>query len=525
MYQVQKLRRPIFAPSVAVALLLATALMSTSSAQAPSASNRDHTIKVRLLAFNDFHGALEPPTGSGGVVNGIPAGGVEYLATHIKRLRAAAEANGEVVLTVGGGDLVGASPLLSAGFHDEPTIEALSNLGLDDSAAGVFDFAHGVDELLRLQHGGCHPVDGCQDGDDFAGAGFRYLAANVVDKNSRVPVLAPFEIRKIGNVKVGIVGIVPKYTPTLVNLAGVQNVEFLDEVETANFYAALLRETAGVRALVLLINEGGQQNPPPTPQDPNSCANFAGRITGIVSQLRPEYGIVVSGRTHRFYTCALPNSSGANSIVTGAGSFGTLITSIGFTLDTRTKGFTTIEAANVIVTNGVQLPDGTWERDASGNFVRNPALVDADTKAIVDKYRVAIAPIANRVIGSITADITRTMNAAQESALGDVIADAQLAYTASAAGAEIALMNPGGIRGDLIFAFSPGGEPAGLITYVEAFDVQPFNLLIVTQTMTGAQIKAVLEQQFVGFGGQIVQRILQVSAGFQYSVRYDPRSW
>src|SRR5262249_13692458 len=220
-------------------------------------------------------------------------------------------------------------PLLSGGFHDEPTIEALSNLGLDDSAAGVFEFAHGVDELLRLQHGGCHPVDGCQDGDGFDGASFQYLAANVVDKNSHVPVLPPFEIRRFGNVKVGIVGIVPRTATAFVNPAGIQNVELLDEVETANFYAAQLRKSAGVRALVLLINEGGQQTPPPSPQDPSGCANFVGPIADIVSRLRPEYGIVVSGRTHRFYTCALPNSSGANSVVTSAGAFGTLITSIG----------------------------------------------------------------------------------------------------------------------------------------------------------------------------------------------------
>jgi 5'-nucleotidase len=521
--QVQMFPRPILARRVAVLLLLATAYLATSSAQTPSASatssnsTGSHTITGRLLAFNDFHGALDPPTGSGGLVNGTPAGGVEYLATHLGQLRAAAEANGEQVLTLGAGDMVGRSPLLSAGFHDEPTIEALSNLGLDASAAGVFEFDHGVDELLRLQQGGCHPVDGCQDGDDFAGASFRYLAANVVDRNSRLPVLPPFEIRKFKNVKVGIVGIVPKDTPALVNPDGIEDVDFLDEVETANFYAALLRQTAGVKALVLLIHEGGFQNAP-FPQDPSGCANFAGPIAGIVSQLRPEYGIVVSGRTHRFYTCALPNSSGANSIVTSAGAMGTLITSIGFTLDTRTKAFATIEAENVIVTNGVLLPDGSWERDASGNFVRDPALVDAATKAIVDEYRTAIAPIANRVVGSITADISQISNAAGESALGDVIADAQLAYTI-AAGAQIALMNPGGIRASLVFSSSTGGEAPGQVTYGEVFLVQPFNLLIVTQTLTGAQLKMVLEQQFPGYMGQIVQRILQVSAGFSYS--YD----
>src|SRR5262249_44469528 len=156
----------------------------------------------------------------------------------------------------------------------------------------------------------------------------------------------------------------------------------------------------------LLIHEGGAQNPPPATLDPSSCASFAGPIAGIVAGLRPEYGIVISGHTHRFYTCALPNSSGANSIVTSAGANGALITKISFTLDKKTRAFASVSAENVIVENGVRNPDGTWARDASGNFVRNPDLVDADTKVIVDKYRTAVAPIANRVVGSITANIT-----------------------------------------------------------------------------------------------------------------------
>ena len=172
----------------------------------------------------------------------------------------------------------------------------------------------------------------------------------------------------------------------------------------------------------------------------------------------------------------------------------------------------------MIVENGVKLPDGTYLRTSpTGPFVLNPALVDAETKALVDKYRVAVAPIANRIVGSISADITRTANAAQESALGDVIADAQLAYTQSA-GAQIAFMNPGGIRTDLTFANSPGGEAPGQVTYGEAFAVQPFNNLVTTQTFTGAQIKDVLEQQrFPVVSSSPL--ILQVSAGFTYS--YD----
>jgi 5'-nucleotidase len=526
--------RHAVAPAVAGAFLLAVPLVNApantqqvaqqqwtpmSPVNVSYSTDTSHGVaKGRLVAFNDFHGNLEPPIGSGGLVNGTPAGGIEYLATWAKRLRAEGKANGEDVLTVGAGDMIGASPLISAAFHDEPSIETLSRLGLQITSVGNHEFDEGITELKRMQNGGCHPVDGCQDGDGFAGAQFRYLAANVVDKKTRLPIFAPIDIRIVQGVPVAFVGMTLKDTPTIVNPAGVQTVDFLDEVQTANSYADLLR-FFGIKSMVLLIHQGGQQNPPPTPLDPSGCANFAGPVTDIVKGLRPEYGLVVSGHTHRFYSCALPNSSGANSVVTSAGSFGTLLTDVDFTLDKRTWKFASIAAHNVIVENGVKLPDGSWAKDAGGNFLRNPDLVDPDQKTIVDKYRVAIAPISNRVVGKITADIGRNASAAGETPLGDVIADAQLAYTKASTGAQIALMNPGGIRSDLSFAFSPGGEAPGDVTYGECFSVQPFNNLVVTQTITGAVLKDVLEQQFTGYLGQTSTKFLQVSAGFSYS--YD----
>ncbi|HSV67454.1 MAG TPA: bifunctional metallophosphatase/5'-nucleotidase [Mycobacteriales bacterium] len=474
------------------------------------------TRAVHLLSFNDLHGNIDPPTGSGGLVAGNPAGGVEYLATTVKTLRRQAAEQGADSLTVAAGDLIGASPLISAAFHDEPTIELMNALGLDMSSVGNHEFDEGVAELTRIQRGGCHPVDGCQDGDPYAGADFPYLAANVVDKRTHLPILPPFQVRTVNGVKVGFVGLTLKGTPTIVNPAGVTTVDFLDEVRTANFYADLLTRVFKVRSLVLLIHQGGSQGttPPPTV---DGCAGFAGDITPIVAGLRPEYGVVVSGHTHRFYSCALPNSSGQSSVVTSAGAFGVLVTDIAATLDRGTGRFATISAHNVIVENGIRNPDGTWQKDANGNFVRNPDTVDHAAKAIADKYRAKILPIANRVVGTITADITNTNNPAGESAMGDVIADAQLAYTATSAQAQIALMNPGGIRTSLTYASSPGGEAPGQVTYGECFAVQPFNNLVVTQTFTGAQLKNVLEQQFAGFGGQGTTRILQVSASLTYS--------
>lgn len=490
--------------------------VSVTFAQAASAE----TVTSRLLAFNDFHGNLDPPTGSSGVINGNPAGGIEYLAYWVRQLRAQAQAQTPYVYTIAAGDNIGASPLVSAAFHDEPAVEELNALGLTMSSVGNHEFDEGVTELRRMQLGGCHPTDGCQDGDGFDGASWPYLAANVTDKQTKLPILLPLDIKLVGGVPVGFVGMTLKETPTIVNPAGITTVDFRDEVEVANFYAAVLR-LFGVRAMVLVIHQGGsQQTTPPAVPDISGCANFAGAITPIVAGLRPEYGVVISGHTHLFYSCALPNSSGANSVVTSASSFGRMITDIEVTLDKRTRQFVSASAHNVIVENGIRDAAGTgWLRDAAGNFLRNPALVDPTAKQIADKYRTAVAPIANRIVGTISADIPQAARPSGESPLGDVIADAQLAYTQSA-GAQLALMNPGGIRTSLTFANSAGGEAPGEVTFGECFAVQPFNNLVVTQTLTGAQLKAVLEQQFPGFGGQTVQRILQPSAGLTYS--YSP---
>ena len=483
---------------VAVAALTAAGIAtSTTSSQAAKPDNKGNIAKARFFSFNDFHGALDPPTGSGGLVNGTPAGGAEYLATTLKSLRADAEAQGQKTLTVGAGDMVGATPLLSAAFHDEPTIETLNLLQMDVTSVGNHEFDEGVAELLRLQNGGCHPTDGCQDGDPFDGADFPYLAANTVYRDSGKTILPAYTTRTVQGVKVGFIGMTLEGTPGIVNPAGITDVRFLDEVETANKYADQLL-AQGVEALVLLIHEGGQQNPPPTPLDPSGCANFTGALPPIVAGLDPEFDLVVSGHTHRPYVCQLPNSAGTPILATSAGTAGVIVTDITATLSKSQDDFTSLSATNVIV-------------------VRN--VIDQETKTLLDKYRVAVAPIANRIVGSISADITRTTNAAQETALGDVIADAQLAYTKASAGAQIAFMNPGGIRADLIYGNSAGGEAPGQVTYGEAFTVQPFNNLVTTQTFTGAQIKTVLEQQRFP-GASATPLVLQVSEGFTYT--YSP---
>jgi 5'-nucleotidase len=463
---------------------------------------------LELLGFNDLHGNLDPPSGSGGLITGIPVGGAEYLSATVKRLRSQYLFTRDRVMTVAAGDNIGASPLVSAAFHDEPTIEIENALGLDLSSVGNHEFDEGVTELKRIQNGGCHPTDGCQDGDPYFGASWPFLAANVVDKVTRQPIFPAYSVNTIRGVKVGFIGETLQGTGGIVNPAGVSTVDFLDEATTANFYANKLRTEQGVQAFVLLIHQGGSQATPAATTDPNGCAGFTGDLTPIVSHLDPAFGVVISGHTHRYYTCSLPNSGG-NSLVTSAGTAGILVTDVHAELDRTTGRFLSAGAQNVLVENSV--------RNSNGTFTLDPSKADPVAKRIADKYRRAVASVANRVVGSITADITPAANASGESALGDVIGDAQLAYTTSA-GAQIALMNPGGIRNSLVFANSPGGEAPGQITYGESFAVQPFNNLVVTSTFTGQQLKDVLEQQFGNCFGQVAGgRILQVSASLTYT--------
>jgi 5'-nucleotidase len=399
---------------------------------------------------------------------------------------------------VAAGDLIGASPLISAAFHDEPTIEAMNALGLDISAVGNHEFDEGVDELLRMQNGGCHPVDGCQDGDGFAGAAFQFLAANVVYKDTGKPIFPAYKVRSLGGAKIGFIGLTLEGTPQIVSANGIQTVNFLDEADTINAATQALK-AKGVGTIVVLLHEGGGQSVGLNTTSINTCTGMSGAILDIVAHLDDEVDMVVSGHTHNAYNCLLPNAAARPIPVTSASSFGRLVTDIDMTINRSSDQPTQISVNNVVVTRDVA--------------------ADPTESALISKYDTAIAPIANRIVGSISSDITRTNNVAGESALGDVIGDAQLAYTQTA-GAQFAFMNPGGIRADLVYSQISGSEAPGEVTYGEAFTVQPFNNLVVTQDLTGAQIKTTLEQSFIGCSGRTQATvILQVSAGFNYT--YD----
>ena len=485
---------------------------------------------VHVIAYNDFHGNLEPATLN---IYGHFAGGAAFLAKAVKDKQAT---YGRSAVTVMAGDGIGAAPLASQLFKNEPAIIAMNLMHTQYASVGNHEFDQGRAELLRIQNGGC-PAAGCtaapytieDDGslnttDEYPGATFQYLSANVVDSatgKTLFPASAIQELKASNgeDVRVGIIGDVLKDTPTIVTPSGVAGLDFQSEIDAANKAAAALKKR-GVRTIVLVIHQGGSQTFAPAPVTaPDGCqGNLTGSpIETIAAGLDPSIGVVVSGHTHQEYRCTL-TLGGTTRLITSASSFGRVLTDITLTVDTRKGRLVTSTASNSIVDNALN-PTRDPVTGKANVRIPDPSKEDPTVKAVVAQYVAAAAPLANKVVGKVTGDLTRNdPNATGETTLGDVIADSQLAATAPAAfgGAQIAFMNPGGIRSDIIANFQAGTEAPGEVTYGEAFTVQPFGNSLVTKTMTGAQIRLLLEQQFVGCGGQSTKRILQISAGFAY---------
>ncbi|MYR45053.1 bifunctional metallophosphatase/5'-nucleotidase [Streptomyces sp. SID5910] len=458
---------------------------------------------VQLLSFNDLHGNLEPPAGSSGRVTEvqpdgttktIDAGGAEYLATHLRQARKGHPYS----ITAAGGDMVGASPLLSGLFHDEPTIEALNKLDLDVTSVGNHEFDEGARELARLQNGGCHPTDGCYTDKKFKGADFPYLAANVLDEKTKKPILKPYWVWKQKGVKVGFIGVTLEGTPNIVSAEGVKGLQFKDEVDTINKYAKELRRQ-GVKSIVALIHEGGFPASASYNYDcdsPGAGDGISGPIVDIAKNVTPDVDALVTGHTHNAYVCTIPDPAGKPRMVTSAASFGRLYTDTTLTYDRATGDIarTAVKSANHVVTRDVpKAPDIT---------------------RLIDRWNTLAAPIGNRPVGYISGDIGST---GTESPLGDLIADAQLAYGKTLdPDTDLALMNPGGIRAPLTYA-AKAGEGDGVVTYAEGFTVQPFANTVNLRTYTGAQLIQALKEQVTG-GNEAAPKILQVSSGLTYTL-------
>ncbi len=476
-----------------IVFIIFLAFISASCSQAPTIGSPSKepalspTIDVKIIAFNDFHGnlrtpSLRVPVPDASQSTGIrfePAGGIEQFSALVQSLKA----KNKNVVVVSAGDMVGATPLLSALFKDEPTIEAMNLVGVDLHAVGNHEFDYGTRHLKRLRSGGCaennEGAPDCRGGPPYAGARFAFLAANVIESATGQPLFPSVAVKAFDGVDIAFIGITTRNTPFIVRPGGTAGLVFKDEVETINALVPGLKGQ-GIEAIVVVMHEGGEQS-----GSINECVDFKGRGREIAEQLDPAVQLIVTAHTHRYYVCEI-----GNLLITEAGSYGTLVTEIDLVLDRSTRKIVAKKARNVVVD-----PNGAK---------------DAALTALVDRYAALSAPLENRVVGRLTREASALVGPSGESTLGNLIADAHLFGTAAPdkGAAVIAFNNPGSLRAPII----PDAD--GGVKYGELFKAQPFQNDLIIMTFTGKQLKYLLEQQFTG-GDR--PRLLGVSKGFSYS--------
>lgn len=540
-----------------VRLICASLALAFSSfagcAVAQTATKAPFTVKI--IGFNDYHGTLETP-GTFGVNTLVPTasrpavGGAEFMAAYVARMKATNPLN----VVVGAGDFIGASPLISALFFDEPSVETLNKIGVEFNAVGNHEFDKGKDELKRLQNGGCKTTNGVPEVNSckgfgsaaqgsFDGAKFKWLSANVVENATGKTLLPAYGIKTFNGVKVAFIGMTLKGTPGIVTPTGVAGLTFNDEADTVNALVPRLR-AQGVESIVVLIHQGGFQNVvtgstnQPVTSDINGCTGDLKNVDGtdsdiraIVKRLDNAVDLVISGHTHSAYNCSattvdvrgttlanavtttrptgMPNKAGRLVPVTSSSAFGRVLTEVDVTIDPTTRDITAVSPRNVLVA----------QNDAA---INSAIASDPTVKNVVAAYKSAVSPLANAVVGTITAGMTNSANTAGEMEAGDLIADAQLSATqpVSLGGAQIAFMNAGGVRspGFVVPTTTPATTYPYNLTYADAFTVQPFGNSLVTMTLTAQQIKDVLEQQFANCNGQgTANRIMQIASSLKYS--------
>jgi len=474
----------VFRPAARVsALALGTALLLAGCANAP---NRPSSVplEINLVALNDFHGNLEPskftytPPGST-QPRTIQAGGIDVLKGALDAFRK----EDPDLLFVAAGDLVGASPAVSSMFADEPSIEAMSRMGLVASSLGNHEFDQGPRELLRQQHGGCdspRPAKACRLVPDFKGASFTYLATNVVDAQTGKTLVPGWRIVDVKGVKVGLIGAVLHDLASVTVASSIRGLDIRDEADAINAVLPAMR-AQGAQVFVVLIHEGGFAD---QPYDKADCDTLHGPIVAITKKLDPAIRLVISGHSHTGYLCRVDGK-----VVTQADAYGHLLSRIKLTLNPATRAVQDIEVRNVVMAPEAFRPDAGLSAYL------------ADVRA---KSRAELAKPVARVQGALS----RKENPAGESVLGGVIADAAVAATRDQ-GAQIGFMNPGGIRKDL-----EAGE-GGVVSFGQAQAVLPFGNTLVVMDLTGAQLRRVLEQQW-DRPASSDPAVLAVSGGLAY---------
>jgi len=526
----RRIRRMALGAAAAIGVTTALAAMPT-----PSQAGAPGPVTVQLLAFNDYHGHVEDNTAGSitGNFGDAAAGGAEFLSAKLTELRDATTADGS--LTVAAGDLIGGSPYFSGLFHDEPSVESLNVMDLDVSGVGNHEFDEGVTELIRMQDGGCHPVDGCyfeddpatmpDESDPYAGADFQWLAANVTE-DAPAGMGADFEdsipdysIEFVDGQKIAFIGMTLEGTDELVAAAGIEGFTFEDEVTTANALVPVIKAAEGpIEAFVVLLHEGANPVPFPIDADGNQIGDGCGTLTGpvvdIAENLDPEIDVIVTGHTHQPYTCSIDDPDDNPRSVSSSFSFGRVVTEIDFDLDVTGE----VDRASVTAVNHSVLQPEDRDNVQPGELAPDPAVT-----AVIDKWQPLADERGLEPVGTITETITRGgdptgSDRGVESDAGNLVADAQLESTQDLATAgDVAFMNPGGLRSDLVYEQS-GVEGDGVVTFGEAFTFQPFNNTMFVLPMTGEQIVDVLKEQCQPAGSSRPFLHLGVSEGFTYNL-------
>ena len=462
---------------------ICAALVLAGCASAPQAVA---TTEISIFSINDFHGHIQPksptplmprlPDPKTGEIKPQAAGGAAYLATVLDGLRAQRPNS----VFVAAGDLMGASPQLSALLSDEPTLSALSAMGLDASSLGNHDLDAGLNELLRKTRGDCAP-SGCV-WPEFKGAAFPYLAVNMLDAETGKTVLPTHKIVTVGGLKIALVGAVTKDTPKVIVAKAIRGLKFIDEADAMNALIPQLR-AEGAQLLVAMMHEGsvteGSANDPTY-----ACVGLRGRGADIAQRLDPAYGIIISGHTHNAYTCKINGR-----LLVQAGSFGGWITESRLKV-TATGQVLDAQAVNYPVLQGTNAP--------------NPAFV-----ALVQRAGELTNAVRNRPINTLAQGAVRNPVAPYgDSTLGNLITDAQLAYAKKRGVADVAMINSGGIRADLTLE---AGKP---VTLSDLFAIQPFSNELIVMTLTGAQLKEVVLRQLPKTTAP--RRFAQVSNNFRF---------
>ncbi|MCD2117238.1 MULTISPECIES: bifunctional metallophosphatase/5'-nucleotidase [Rhodococcus] len=460
---------------------------------APTSTIPSNAVPLRVIAFGDLHGNLLPPQGLHGEVvrsDGVSvlAGGAAYLAAYVRQLRE--QADNSVLYAVG--DTWGSSPLESGLFHDEPTIALLDELDLTAATLGNHELDRGYAELERLRDGGCHPKEGCLYTEPFEGANFPILGANLTTTDG-TPAALPYSIDYVDGLPVGVIGVVPSNTPDIIRPDAIAGLQFEDEIAAVNRTADSLG-ALGVRSIVVLYKGdiGAIDGDDPCPSGDDGAA-------AIATSVSPDVDLIVTSDGDRHFNCTYTDPAGRPRTVVQGASHGRILSVADLVIDRQSREV--LRDRTVVFTQVV-----THDIDP-----------DPTTLEFVDRAVEKSAEVANRSIARIGADVTRSESPSGESALGNLVADAQLAATRHL-GAQIALMNPGGLRGDLL-----AGD--GTVSYRETYAVQPFGSMLQVLDLTGAQLDVLLEQQFQDSPvGSEVERILAPSHNLTYTLdRLAPR--